>query len=102
MSKTNPNRMKLGKMSTEVQGNILVKLEGINIPKMGSKAQIRINENYESFGKIVEAIGSTKEPWIVIKRGRGNKTRIKQNSIIYSYSKFDKFIMRRRKRKKQR
>lgn len=102
MNSNNPNRMKLGIVESETQGNIIVKLEGLNIPKMGSIAQVKINGNFESFGRIVEAIGSTREPWIVIKRKKGNRTKINKDSIIYSYSKLMKSRMRRRKRKKPR
>ena len=56
---------RIGNCSIKVQGKILVKLEG-NLPKIGSYAKIKRDNHFKVVGEVIEAIGSTRNPWIVI------------------------------------
>ncbi|MFX0151819.1 MAG: hypothetical protein ACFFAJ_13610, partial [Candidatus Hodarchaeota archaeon] len=57
---------RIGKCSIKVQGKILVQLEGKNLPKIGSEALIKRNNQFKVIGAVTEAIGSTQNPWIVV------------------------------------
>ena len=61
-----PSSMRIGKCAVKAQGKVLVQLKGINLPKIGSKAFVSKEGKSRPLGDVVEAIGSTQRPWIVI------------------------------------
>lgn len=87
---------RIGKCSIKVQGKILVKLEG-NLPKIGALAKIKKDNHFKVIGEVTEAIGSTRNPWIVIS--------VKKNLFNSVQPKEDIFTgdspQRDRKRKKK-
>ena len=90
-----PSTMKIGKCTIKTQGKILVQLNGINLPKMGSKAFVLREGKSRPFGEVVEAIGSTQNPWIVVAANKKGYEDIQLNELIYTQEK-----MKRKKSKK--
>jgi rRNA processing protein Gar1 len=74
----------IGKCSIKVQGKILVQLEGKNLPKIGSEALIKQNNQFKVIGAITEAIGSTQNPWIVISPKKDELKVVQLNEVLYS------------------
>lgn len=58
--------IKIGKCSIKTQGKILVQLEDEKLPKIRSLAKIRRKNQFKNIGEVIEVIGSTRKPWIVI------------------------------------
>ena len=57
---------KIGKCLIKVQGKILVQLKGEKLPKIRSLAKVKRNGQFKKIGEVIEVIGSTRNPWIVI------------------------------------
>lgn len=93
MSQT-PTR--IGKCSIKVQGKILVKLEG-NLPKIGAQAKIKRDRHFEVIGEVIEAIGSTRNPWIVISAKKSLFSAVQPKDDIFTGDP----PQRARKRKKK-
>jgi rRNA processing protein Gar1 len=74
----------IGKCSIKVQGKILVQLEGHNLPKIGSRALIKRNDQFKVIGAVTEAIGSTRNPWIVILPKKDEFETIQLDEVLYS------------------
>jgi rRNA processing protein Gar1 len=87
--------MQIGKCTIKTQGKILVQLKGINLPKIGSKAFISKEGKSRQLGEVVEAIGSTQHPWIVISANKKAYEHIQVNDEIYTVEK-----IKRKKSKK--
>ncbi|MFX0122925.1 MAG: hypothetical protein ACFFAE_04750 [Candidatus Hodarchaeota archaeon] len=62
--------IKIGKCSIKVQGKILVQLEDEKLPKIRSLAKVKRNSQFKKIGEVIEVIGSTRKPWIVISTPR--------------------------------
>ncbi|MFX0051155.1 MAG: hypothetical protein ACFE8U_07675 [Candidatus Hermodarchaeota archaeon] len=75
---------RIGKCSIKVQGKILVQLEGKNLPKIGSEALIKQNNQFKVIGAVTEAIGSTQNPWIVVSPKNDELKVVKLDEVLYS------------------
>ena len=96
----------IGKCSVKTQGKILIQLDGINLPKIGSKAFIKKNGKHKIIGEVIEAIGSTQSPWIVISANKLIIQEVQINEEIYAQQipktkKGQKAKRRRKHSKKQ-
>ncbi|UCE15111.1 MAG: hypothetical protein JSV04_07995 [Candidatus Heimdallarchaeota archaeon] len=85
----------IGKCSIIVQGKILVNLEGKNLPKIGTYAKIRREGKFKEIGEVVEVIGSTRNPWIVISARKGSLRTIQHEETVYT----EDYPKRERKKK---
>ena len=90
-----PSSMRIGKCTVKTQGKVLVQLKGINLPKIGSKAYVDIEGKSKSLGDVVEAIGSTQSPWIVISASKAAYERVQINDEIVTHE-----LKKRKKSKK--
>ncbi|MHA2154585.1 MAG: hypothetical protein ACXABU_04545 [Candidatus Hodarchaeales archaeon] len=90
-----PSSMRIGKCTVKAQGKVLVQLKGINLPKIGSKAFVSYEGKSKPLGEVVEAIGSTQSPWIVISANKHAYQTIQINDEIYTQEK-----LKRKKSKK--
>ncbi|MHA1972232.1 MAG: hypothetical protein ACTSW1_04520 [Candidatus Hodarchaeales archaeon] len=87
----------IGSNSISSQGKIIVRLEGRNLPKIGANAQIKRHGKYQTIGRIVEAIASTRSPWIVIVLKKGKSSLVKEGEMIFASNE----PSRRNKKKKK-
>ena len=97
--------MHIGKCTEKVQGKIIVRLNGINLPKIGSKAFIKKDGKEKTIGEVSEAIGSTQKPWIVISANKSGFNFVELNEEIFTKEipqsrKSKKFRRERKKSKK--
>jgi rRNA processing protein Gar1 len=92
-----PSVMHIGKCTKKVQGKLIVLLNGINLPKIGSKAFVKKDGKEIIIGEVSEAIGSTQKPWIVISTNKKGFGYVELNEEI-----FTKEIPQSRKFKKKR
>ena len=76
--------MLIGKCSVKTQGKILIQLDGINLPRIGSKAFIKKDGKHKIIGEVIEAIGSTQGPWIVISVNKVSFQEIQINEEIFA------------------
>ena len=90
-----PSSMQIGKCTVKTQGKVLVQLKGTHLPKIGSKAFVSKEGKSKPLGEVVEAIGSTQQPWIVISANKKAYEHIQINDEIYTVEK-----VKRRKSKK--
>jgi len=84
----NYSPVKIGTCVTKTQGKIIVKLEGPNLPKIGSYAQVKKKGRFITIGEISEAIGSTRSPWIVISPYKEGINKVTQTEEIFSQEKY--------------
>ncbi|MHA1214607.1 MAG: H/ACA ribonucleoprotein complex subunit GAR1 [Candidatus Hodarchaeales archaeon] len=89
----------IGRYSLSSQGKIIVRLEGKNLPKIGSQAQVKRHGRYQTIGRIVEAIGSTRAPWIVIVPKKKKMTEIGEGEMIFASNEPPKQNKRKKKKK---
>lgn len=98
--------IRIGRCSIKVQGKVIVKLTSNNLPKIGANAKIKRNSNFKSVGEVIEVIGSTQNPWIVISAPKKyfNLIQLEENVYTEDRSQFDKGkkIRKVRKQKKKR
>lgn len=97
---------KIGKCSIKTQGKILVQLEDEKLPKIRSFAKIKRKDRFIKIGEVIEVIGSTRKPWIVISAPQNtfNLVQLEENIFTEERSqrkrKKDKRKERRMKRKR--
>ena len=89
---------KIGKCTSKSQGKIIVKLEGTNLPKIGSRAYIMIESNYKQIGFVLEIIGITKSPWVVISAKKGSIDLVNQDDDVFVS---DKPVVQHKKKKRK-
>lgn len=94
----------IGKCSIKVQGKILVKLAGKNLPKIGARAKIKRNGQYKVIGEVIEVIGSTRNPWIVILPLKSSFKTVQHEENIFTEdrSQWEKGKKRKKVRKQKR
>ncbi len=90
--------IKVGKCSKKVQGKIIVKLTVKNLPKIGSRAKIRRNGHFKAIGEVIEVIGSTRNPWIVISASPSSFNMVQYDDNIFTEER----SQREKKKKKKR
>ena len=97
--------MLIGKCSVKTQGKILIQLNGINLPRIGSKAFIKKDGKNKIIGEVIEAIGSTQNPWVVISANKLMFQEVQINEEIFAQqtlkTKKSQKIKRRRKHSKK-
>lgn len=76
--------IEIGKCSIIVQGKVLVKLEGKNLPKIGTFAKVKRKGKFVKIGEVIEVIGSTRNPWIVILAKRSSFETIQHEETIFT------------------
>jgi len=95
----------IGKCSVKTQGKILIQLDGINLPRIGSKASIKKDGKHKIIGEVIEAIGSTQSPWVVISVNKLIFQEIQINEEIFAQqipkTKKGQKVKRRRKHNKK-
>jgi len=79
--------VKIGNCSKITQNKIIVRLEGSNLPKIGSYAQIKRKDRFITIGEVSEAIGSTRSPWIVISPYKDALNKVTENELFFSQEK---------------
>jgi rRNA processing protein Gar1 len=89
----------------KTQGKILIQLNGINLPRIGSKAFVKRDGKHKIIGEVGEAIGSTQNPWIVISANKVMFQEVQINEAIFAQQipktkKNQKFKRRRKHSKK--
>ncbi|WP_455464450.1 hypothetical protein [Candidatus Hodarchaeum mangrovi] len=84
----NHSPVKIGTCLNKAQGKIIVQLEGPNLPKIGSYAQIKEKGQFITIGEITEAIGSTRSPWIVISPYKDRLKKVNEMEEIYSQENY--------------
>ena len=77
--------MRIGKCSVKTQGKIIVQLNGINLPKIGSRAFVSRNSKQKPIGEVIEAIGSTQNPWVVISAKKSMFQEVQINEEIFTH-----------------
>ena len=95
--------IRIGKCAVKTQGKFLVHLSGINLPKIGARALTKKDGKEKYIGEVSEAIGSTKNPWIVISAKKSVFDKVAVNDIIYAQDvlKLKKSKKYRQRKKKQ-
>ena len=76
--------MRIGNSSIKVQGKILVQLENNALPKIGSRAKIQREGSFMDIGEVIEVIGSTKKPWIVILAKKEKLDVLKEGESVFT------------------
>jgi rRNA processing protein Gar1 len=92
---------RIGKCSIKIQGKIIVKLEGANIPKIGSRAMIKKNGDFKFIGEITEAIGSTRDPWLVISTKKREFKIVNYGEVVYVDDSHTRNKFRRKRKRKK-
>ena len=96
--------VRLGICAKKTQGKILVQLKEGQLPKIGTRTVIKRNGIFKEIGKILEVIGSTRNPWIVISVNQGMYQLVRSEDVIFSQEsrvrKKTKWSKRRKKGKK--
>jgi rRNA processing protein Gar1 len=92
---------RLGKCTAKTQGKIIVKLEGKNIPKLGSPSYINVDGKFKSIGEVVEAIGSTQKPWLIISPDKGKTDVVEVDEILFIKENPEKRKIRREKKRRK-
>ncbi len=96
--------IRIGKCSIKVQGKILVKLASKNLPKIGAHAKIKRNGQFKVIGEVIEVIGLTQNPWIVISAPKNCFNIVQQEEDVFTEdpSLEEKRKKRRKVRKQKR
>ncbi|MFX0209767.1 MAG: hypothetical protein ACFFDT_27545, partial [Candidatus Hodarchaeota archaeon] len=96
--------IRVGKCSKKVQGKIIVKLAIKNLPKIGARAKIKRNGQFKAIGEVIEVIGSTQNPWIVISASPSSFNIVQNDENIFTEirSQGEKKKKKKRVRKKKR
>lgn len=76
--------MRIGNSSIKAQGKILVQLENNTLPKIGSLAKIQREGSFMDIGEVIEVIGSTKKPWIVILAKKEKLDVLKEGESVFT------------------
>lgn len=76
--------VRLGICATKIQGKILVQLKEGNLPKIGTRTVIKRNGMFKEIGAIIEVIGSTRSPWIVIAVIKGMYQLIRPEDVVFT------------------
>jgi rRNA processing protein Gar1 len=87
--------MRIGNSTIKAHSKLIVQLEGNKLPKIGSRAKIKRKDSFLDIGEVVEVIGTTKKPWIVILFKKENYNVLQEGESIFTED-------RRKKEKKQR
>lgn len=74
---------RLGICAKKTQGKVLVQVKEGKLPKIGTRAVVRKNGVYKEIGEIIEVIGSTRSPWIVIAVKKEIYQLVKSDDVIY-------------------
>ncbi|MFW9903097.1 MAG: hypothetical protein ACFFFH_02080 [Candidatus Thorarchaeota archaeon] len=96
--------IKIGKCSIKTQGKILVQLEDEKLPKIKSLAKVKRKDHFKKIGEVIEVIGSTRKPWIVISASPNSFNLVEFEENIFAEErshwkkKKDKKINRRKKK----
>lgn len=80
----------IGRSPIITQGKIVVQLIGENLPKIGSSALIQEKGKYIKIGEIIEVIGSTKNPWLVISARKDKISHLNEETTLFSDPQYDK------------
>ena len=75
---------KIGKCSIKTQGKILVQLEDEKLPKIKSIAKVKRKGNFKKIGEVIEVIGSTRRPWIVISASQNSFNLVQLEENIFT------------------
>ncbi|MFX0014545.1 MAG: hypothetical protein ACFFB2_05295 [Promethearchaeota archaeon] len=75
---------KIGKCSIKIQGKILVELADKNLPKIGAHAKIKRNNHFRKIGEVLEVIGSTRNPWVVISTPKSSFNMVRYEECIFT------------------
>ena len=81
---------KIGKCSVKIQGKILVQLENEKLPRIRSIAKVKRNSQFKKIGEVIEVIGSTRKPWIVISAHQNLFEMIQLEENIFTEEKSQK------------
>ena len=92
--------LRIGKCSIKVQGKILVNLAGKNLPKIGARAKIRRDGQFKLIGEVVEVIGSTRNPWIVISVSKGFFNLVQYEEDVFTEDRSQRDKGKKRKKAK--
>lgn len=90
--------IKIGKCLIKVQGKILVQLEDENLPKIRSLANIQRNGQFKKIGEVVEVIGSTQKPWIVISAPQSSFNMVQLEEYIFTEDRSQRKKVKKRKK----
>jgi len=90
--------VKIGKCSIKTQGKILVQLEDEKLPKIRSLAKIKRKDRFIKVGKVIEVIGSTRKPWIVISAPQNMYNLVQLEENIFTEERSQKKIKRDKKK----
>lgn len=98
-----PTPIRIGRCSIKVQGKVIVKLMVENLPKIGANAKIKRNSNFKSVGEVIEVIGSTQNPWIVISAPKKyfNLIQLEEDVFTEDRSQFERGKKRKKVRKQK-
>ena len=97
---------KIGKCSIKTQGKILVQLEDEKLPKIRSLAKVKRKDRFVKIGEVIEVIGSTRKPWIVISASQNTFNLVQLEENIFTEERSlrkkgkEKKKIRRQKRKR--
>lgn len=75
---------KIGKCSIKTQGKILVQLEDEKLPKIKSIAKVKRKTDFKKIGEVIEVIGSTRRPWIVISASQNSFNLVQLDENIFT------------------
>lgn len=76
--------MRIGNSTIKAQRKLIVQLEGKKLPKIGSRAKIKRKDRFMDIGEVVEVIGTTKKPWIVILAKKEKLKTLKDGESIFT------------------
>ena len=91
----------IGKSPILSQGKIIVQLIGESLPKIGSSVLIKQNKKFNRIGEILEVIGSTKKPWLVIAVAKNKIALLSEEETLFSAPKSDRPKQKKKPRYKQ-
>ncbi|UCG03601.1 MAG: hypothetical protein JSW11_06355 [Candidatus Heimdallarchaeota archaeon] len=82
--------IRIGKCSIKIQGKILVQLENEKLPKIRSLAKVKRNSQFKKIGEVIEVIGSTRKPWIVISAPQSSYKMVQLEEYIFTQERSQK------------
>ncbi len=89
--------IRIGICTIKTQNKFLVQLEGNNLPQIGSYACVARNGQYIKVGRVTEAIGLTRSPWIVISAQKNKFEDVQINENLFVLTRAEKKYPRQKK-----
>ncbi len=90
--------MRIGNSTIKAQNKLIVQLEGEKLPKIGSRVKIKRKDSFLDIGEVIEIIGTTKKPWVVVLAKKERLKILQEGESIFTSESPKKVKKQRKKR----